>query len=121
MPEQLVCAVTDIPVGAKKFFLVGKESIILYHLEDGFYATQRYCSHTFAPLEGGKIVEGCQIQCPFHRARFDVRTGAVVQWANFPPGIQLLNAVRNEQPLKTYPVQERDGQLYVTVVAAAIR
>jgi nitrite reductase/ring-hydroxylating ferredoxin subunit len=39
---------------------VNKQSIIVYHLEDGYYATQRYCSHTFAPLEGGKIVESCQ-------------------------------------------------------------
>lgn len=118
MSAQPVCLASEIPVGAKKFFLVGKESIIVYHLEDGFYATQRYCSHTFAPLDGGKLVDGCQIQCPFHRARFDVRTGAVVQWANFPPGIQLLNSVRGEQPLKTYPVQLRDGQVLVELDAA---
>jgi nitrite reductase/ring-hydroxylating ferredoxin subunit len=23
----------------------------------------------------GKLVDGCRIQCPIHRARFDVRTG----------------------------------------------
>jgi 3-phenylpropionate/trans-cinnamate dioxygenase ferredoxin subunit len=113
MAEQLICTTEELAVGEKKFFLVGKESIIVYHLADGFYATQRYCSHTFAPLEGGKLVEGCQIQCPFHRARFDVRTGSVVQWANFPPGIQMLNAVRNEKPLKTYAVQVRDGKVFV--------
>ena len=79
MPEQVVCATSKIPVGDKAFFVVGKESIIVYHLEDGFYATQRYCSHTFAPLDGGKVIDGSQIQCPFHRARFDIRTGAVVQ------------------------------------------
>ena len=76
---------------------------------------QRYCSHTFAPLDGGKLVDGCQIQCPFHRAHFDVRTGAVLQWANFPPGIQLLNPVRNAQPLKTYRVQVRGGQVFVEI------
>ncbi len=115
MSDQLVCAAGDIPVGEKKFFVVGKESIIVYHLEEGFFATQRYCSHTFAPLDGGKLVDGCLIQCPFHRARFDVRTGAVVQWANFPPGIQMLNAVRGEQPMKTYPVRVEGGQVRVEV------
>ncbi len=115
MSEQFVCEASEIPVGEKKFFLVEKESIIVYHLEDGFFATQRYCSHTFAPLEGGKIIDGCQIQCPFHRARFDVRTGEVVTWANFPPGIQLLNAVRNEKPLKTYPVHVKDGRVMVKI------
>lgn len=115
MSEQAVCTTDEIPVGDKRFFLVGKESVIIYHLEDGFYATQRYCSHTFAPLDGGKLVEGCQIQCPFHRARFDVRSGAVVQWANFPPGIQLLNALRDEKPLKTYPVTVRGGQVFIEI------
>ena len=38
------------------------------------------------------------------RSRFDIRTGEVIDWANFPPGIQLLNAVRGEKALKTYPV-----------------
>ena len=50
-----------------------------------------------------------------HRARFDVRTGAVVQWANFPPGIQMLNAVRGEQSLQTYPVRVADGQVMIDV------
>ena len=65
MPAQPVCLASEIPVGAKKFFLVGKESIIVYHLEDGFYATQRYCSHTFAPLDGG----GGRTAGPKHAAR----------------------------------------------------
>jgi len=115
MPEQVVCAASKIPLGDKAFFVVGKESIIVYHLEDGFYATQRYCSHTFAPLDGGKVIDGSQIQCPFHRARFDIRTGAIVQWANFPPGIQLLNVVRDEKPLKTYPAHVREGQVFIEV------
>jgi len=115
MSEQAVCATSKIPVGGKDFFVVGKESITVYHLTDGFYATQRYCSHTFAPLDGGQLIDDCQIQCPFHRARFDVRTGAVVRWANFPPGIQLLNVVRDEKPLKTYPVHVREGQVFVEV------
>ena len=72
MSEQLVCAAGDIPVGEKKFLVVDKESIIVYHLEEGFFATQRYCSHTFAPLYGGKLVDGWLSPCPFHRARFGV-------------------------------------------------
>jgi 3-phenylpropionate/trans-cinnamate dioxygenase ferredoxin subunit len=39
-----------------------------------------------------------------HRARFDIRTGEVIDWANFPPGIQLLNVVRGEKALKTYTI-----------------
>jgi len=89
--------------------------VLVFHLEDGFYATQSTCTHMFAPLVRGKIVDECKIQCPFHRARFDVRTGEVIDWANFPPGVQLLNAVRGEKALKTFPVTVINGNVRVKI------
>lgn len=115
MTLQQVCPVEDLPVGEKKAFTLPDRFIVLYHLEDGFYATQRACAHMFAPLDRGKIVEGDQIQCFLHRSRFDIRTGAVRQWANFPPGIQLLNILRREKPLTTYPTVVKDGVVYVDI------
>ena len=104
---------SELPVGEKRLIKVGDKSIVLYHLADGFYATQHNCTHVFAPLERGTIVEDAQIQCPLHRARFDIRTGEVVRWASFPPGIQALNFIRGEKALATYPVTVKDGQVYV--------
>ncbi len=115
MARHQVCEENDIPMGEKKPFVVGKEDILVYHLEDGFFATQSRCTHLFWPLKNGKLVDKCTVQCPFHHARFDVRTGAVVQWANFPPGIQLLNFVRGEKSLKTYPVTLEAGKVCVEV------
>ncbi len=63
----------------------------------------------------GKLIDGCKIQCPVHRAQFDVRSGEVVRWANFPPGIQLLNILRSEKALRTYDVTAEGGQLLVDV------
>ncbi len=83
--------------------------------QDGFYATQSSCTHVFAPLNRGKLIDGHKLQCPFHRAQFDVRTGEVIRWANFPPGIQVLNFVRAEKKLRTYPVTEEEGELFVEV------
>jgi 3-phenylpropionate/trans-cinnamate dioxygenase ferredoxin subunit len=113
MTLHTVCRTSDVKRGQMKAFQVGDEKIILYNLADGFFATQAHCSHVFAPLARGKIIEGRMVQCPFHRARFDIRTGEVVQWANFPPGIQLLNAVRGEKALKTYKVSVKDGEVRV--------
>ena len=73
------------------------------------------CTHTFAPLGRGKIIDGCKVQCPLHRARFDIKTGKVIDWANFPPGIQLLNFVRSEKALKTFAVQVKKGEVQVRV------
>jgi len=115
MKQHAVCRTDEIPKGQMKAFSVGGEKIVVYHLKDGFYATQASCTHVFAPLSRGKIVDGCKVQCPFHQARFDIRTGEVIDWANFPPGIQVLNVLRGEKALKTYKVSVRDGEVRVSV------
>lgn len=114
MGKHVVCRADDLPVGSMKSFKAGETRVVVYHLEKGFFATQAFCTHTFGPLARGEIVEGHQVQCPLHRARFEIATGAVVRWANFPPGIQLLNAVRGEKALRTYPVAVRNGNVEVT-------
>jgi len=114
MAQYAVCDVHDLPLGQMRAFRAGDTRVVVYHLKDGFYATQAQCTHTFGPLARGKIVDGCEVQCPLHRARFDIATGKVVEWANFPPGIQLLNVVRGEKKLQTYPVKIKDGKVMVT-------
>ena len=115
MTRQVVCKESELPVGKMKAFKAGDTNILVYHLEDGFHATQASCTHVFAPLGRGKIVDGCRIRCPLHRAEFDIRTGEVHNWANFPPGIQLLNVVRSEKALKTYRAVVEDGEVVVEV------
>lgn len=104
MGTHTVCRADELPVGKMKAFRVDGQGVLVYHLKDGFFATQSTCTHMFAPLSRGKILDDCKVQCPLHRARFDIRSGKVVDWANFPPGVQLLNAVRNKKPLRTFPV-----------------
>jgi nitrite reductase/ring-hydroxylating ferredoxin subunit len=110
-----VCEVDELPIGEMKAFTAGGEKVVVYHLEDGFFATQASCTHMFAPLARGKIVDGCKVQCPFHRARFDIRTGEVIDWANFPPGIQVMNVLRSEKALKSYPVSVKGSSVQVKI------
>jgi 3-phenylpropionate/trans-cinnamate dioxygenase ferredoxin component len=115
MAWHTVCTIDDLPLDKMAAYSAGDTKVVVYHLAEGFFATQSQCTHTFAPLGRGKIVDGCQVQCPLHRARFDIRTGEVAAWANFPSGIQLLNVVRGEKPLKTYPVQVKKGAVQVRI------
>jgi 3-phenylpropionate/trans-cinnamate dioxygenase ferredoxin subunit len=108
-----VCRTSELPKGRMKAFTVAGQKIVLYHLDDGFYATQASCTHVFAPLARGKIIDDCKVQCPFHRARFDIRSGEVVDWANFPPGIQVLNVVRGEKALRSYRTSVKGGEVRV--------
>jgi 3-phenylpropionate/trans-cinnamate dioxygenase ferredoxin subunit len=118
MTMHTVCRADDLGIGQMKAFTAGREKIVLYHLSDGFFATQASCSHIFAPLARGKLIEDCKVQCPLHRARFDIRTGEVADWANFPPGIQMLNVVRGEKALRTFKVSVDAGSVQVDVPGA---
>lgn len=115
MAKHTVCSENELPLGEKKAFKVGGTKIVVYHLEDGYFATQSSCTHTFGPLARGKIIDDCQVQCPLHRARFNIRTGEVVEWANFPPGVQLLNTIRSEKALQTYQVTVEGGKIQVEI------
>lgn len=115
MMKHPVCEEADLAVGQQIAVEAGGVKLLLFHLDDGFYATQTNCTHLFLPLKKGKIIDGCKLQCPFHRAQFDIRSGEVASWANFPPGIQLVNTLRKEKALQTYPVTVSDGKVLVEI------
>jgi nitrite reductase/ring-hydroxylating ferredoxin subunit len=60
-------------VGAK----VGETDVAVYNVDGKFFATDNLCTHEFAYLSDGWL-EGGVVECPFHQAKFDVRTGKVL-------------------------------------------
>ncbi len=42
------------------------------------YAVADRCSHKDFALSGGDLVAPCVLECPWHGARFDIRTGRVL-------------------------------------------
>lgn len=79
-----IAKTTDIPLGQVRVFEYQGLSIAVCNVEGRFYAVENLCSHDDGPLEDG-MLEGCSIECPRHGARFDVRTGEVLQMpAAFP-------------------------------------
>lgn len=115
MTIHTLCDESALQIGEKKAFKIADEHILLYRLDDGYYATQAGCTHLFKSMEKGQLIDGDKIQCPLHKATFDIRTGESILWAHFPPGIQLLNKIRKEKPLKTYDVQLENGQVMVKI------
>lgn len=109
-------SVDDLALGERKLLNIDGTKILLFHLDNGFYAIQASCPHMMFPLKSGKLLDnGKTIQCPIHRAQFDIATGEVNKWANFPPGIQVLNVIRKEKCLQTYAVSEADGELTIEI------
>ena len=52
------------------------KSVLLSMVNGEVYAIDAVCSHEGGPLEDG-ILDGFEVECPWHGSRFDVRTGEV--------------------------------------------
>ena len=75
--------------------------LVLVKWEDEVFALEDRCSHQDFPLSEGEVEDG-KLECVFHGAKFDIRSGKAVQ----------LPAIK---PVKTYPAEVRDGEIFVDV------
>lgn len=69
-----VASIHDIDDGDVLSVQSAGTPIALYKVDGELYATHGICSHEHAYLSDGYL-EGCEIECPLHQARFDIRTG----------------------------------------------
>jgi 3-phenylpropionate/trans-cinnamate dioxygenase ferredoxin subunit len=68
----------DLPPGAREVFDVEGYYIAVFNVGGTYYAIEDVCTHDDGPLAEGDL-DGFEIECPRHGARFDVRTGEVKQ------------------------------------------
>jgi 3-phenylpropionate/trans-cinnamate dioxygenase ferredoxin component len=74
LPFVKVATCAELPVGGKKLAEVDGRAIALFNVEGVVHAIDDVCTHDGGPLAEGELI-GCEVQCPRHGARFDVRTG----------------------------------------------
>jgi nitrite reductase/ring-hydroxylating ferredoxin subunit len=70
-----VATVQEVPPGRAKQVTVGGRAVALFNVGGTFYAIDDTCPHRGAPLWEGEV-EGTDVTCPWHGARFNVTTGA---------------------------------------------
>jgi nitrite reductase/ring-hydroxylating ferredoxin subunit len=71
--------VAELPPGALQRVTVGDLDVLLAHTTAGIVATDDRCPHMAAPLSLGRL-DGCVVDCPLHRGRFDLATGEAIQF-----------------------------------------
>jgi nitrite reductase/ring-hydroxylating ferredoxin subunit len=67
--------IQDVPPGTAKQVTLNGKVIAVFNVNGSFYAIADTCPHRGAPLWEGDL-EGTEVTCPWHAARFDVTTGA---------------------------------------------
>jgi NADPH-dependent 2,4-dienoyl-CoA reductase/sulfur reductase-like enzyme/nitrite reductase/ring-hydroxylating ferredoxin subunit len=92
-------AIADVPDGGMLAGHVGKEAVLLARRGTQWFAIGATCTHYSGPLAEG-IVVGDTVRCPWHHARFCLRTGEAL-------GAPAFN------PVSCWKVEERDGKAFV--------
>ncbi len=96
-----VAALEDVGDGELLRVQVDRLEIVLANVDGIVYALKDMCSHQDYPLSDGEL-EGTELECTLHGAKFDVCTGEALQ-------LPAVKAVRS------FEVEDRDGALFVRI------
>lgn len=80
------------------------------------FAVSNRCRHLFAALGEGRVTaDGC-LECPWHGARYDVRSGKMTRGPQgaFRPLAGVVKSTTGALALATHPVELRDGAIWLT-------
>jgi nitrite reductase/ring-hydroxylating ferredoxin subunit len=88
-----VASLSELTDPAQVVVTVGSDEVLLVRIGEHLYAIGNECTHEHVWLDDGYLhEETCEIECPMHEGRFDLRTGAATH-------------LPCEEPVPSYPVR----------------
>lgn len=79
-----VALLADFPPGSRRVVEVAGAVVAVFNLDGKICALEDVCTHDGGELASGAL-EGEEIVCPRHGARFSIRTGAVTAPPAYEP------------------------------------
>jgi len=110
MPWTRIAAVSEVPVGAARFFCVGARSVVIANRAGEFFAVDGICPHKGFELDNAQLWDDV-IECPWHRYQYSIRTGENC----FPQNVYPRDRAEPVQPIATYPVELRGPEIWVNL------
>lgn len=92
---------SDIEDDEPRLAAIDGQQIALCKVADKVHAIDNICTHEFACLTDG-FVEGDEVECPLHQARFHIPSGRAV-------------SAPATEPLETYAVKIEGDDVYVAI------
>src|SRR5919202_4972622 len=71
-----VAETKDIQTSQMKEVQIDGQDVCIANVDGKYYAIGNVCTHEGGPLADG-VLEGYEVECPWHQSKFDVRTGKV--------------------------------------------
>lgn len=95
----------EVPAGGAKPMFFFDQHLVAWRGDDGeAHVWDAFCPHLGAHLGVRAKIEGCEVVCPLHGWRYD-QTGQCID-------IPYSDRVNKGARVRTYPVIERNGQLF---------
>lgn len=94
-----VAKVEELAPGDFRVVDVDGANVAVFNLDGQYYAIEDVCTHDGGQLTGG-VVEGDEIVCPRHGARFCIRTGRALSAPAY-------------EPAASFPVRVENGEIQV--------
>ena len=91
----------NLAPGKVRMVFDGRNRLAVCNVDNNYYCIDDVCTHDGGSLDQGEL-EGNEIECPRHGARFDVTTGR----ATCMPAVV---------PVKVYPVRVENGEIQIQV------
>jgi nitrite reductase (NADH) small subunit len=91
----------EVSPGTGKTVEIEGRSIALFNLAGTYHAIDNTCTHVGGPLGEGDV-NGETVTCPWHGAKFNITTGAVLG----PPA---------RQSVRSYPVKVQGNDVLVEI------
>ena len=100
-----VAAVSEFVPGSSRLVDIDDTMIAVFNLDGEYFAIEDVCSHDGSPLLGcgldpQDLIDGDEIICPRHGARFSIKTGEALT----PPAYE---------PTTPFPVRIDNGKVQV--------
>jgi len=96
-----VAAAAELAPGERMIVEIDETNIVIFNVDNRFYAVADRCSHQDYPLSDG-TTEGTTLECAAHGAKFDLVTGKALAM----PAIG---------PVRRFETRVLDGELQVAV------
>ena len=96
-----IAGVDELKPGDRKVAEIEGLFIAVFNVGGQFYAIEDVCTHDDGPVAEGDL-DGYEIECPRHGARFDIRDGHVL---SFPAIV----------PVQTFPVRVEGDDILVDI------
>jgi 3-phenylpropionate/trans-cinnamate dioxygenase ferredoxin component len=91
----------DLQPGAVRVVRAGRKRLAICNVDNAYHCIDDVCTHDGASFDTAEL-DGNEIECPRHGARFDVTDGR----ATCLPAIT---------PVKVYPVRIENGEIQIQV------